>query len=173
MIIDNNIEYQEYVDPLKSIENPYKNQEIEEKKYIPSGGFFYILFNDSGKMVDFVLDDEFLNSKKKQELENNGYLKISEGDWNYYIGNIDSGVNGNGYIIDFNTKKPISAPILSKIDKMNLIKEKYEKEVEAYKQALLTAELNDDQELILEIKQEYTEFMNNYLQELNGVENNG
>ena len=39
-----------------------------------------------------------------------GYIEISKGDWEYYIGVHGRGDNGTGYIRDPKTGKPVSAP---------------------------------------------------------------
>lgn len=47
----------------------------------------------------------------EEKLLADGYIVISEEDWQHYIGNRGAGDNGTGYIRDAETGKPISAPL--------------------------------------------------------------
>jgi hypothetical protein len=51
-----------------------------------------------------------MTQEKRQELENDGFIEISEEEWNYYTGNMGEGENGTGYIRDMTTGLPVSAP---------------------------------------------------------------
>jgi hypothetical protein len=64
----------------------------------------------TGARITSVPCDEDLTDKKKVALEADGYVEISEEEWNYYIGNMGAGANGTGYIRDKITGKPIDAP---------------------------------------------------------------
>ena len=47
---------------------------------------------------------------ERQEYMNDGYIPISDEDYQHYIGNCGMGENGTGYIRDKETGKPVSAP---------------------------------------------------------------
>ena len=54
--------------------------------------------------VHYSTDDE------RQTYINDGYIPISDEDYQYYIGNRGAGDNGTGYIRNPETGKPVSAP---------------------------------------------------------------
>ena len=54
--------------------------------------------------VHYVTDEE------RQAYIADGYIPISDEDYQYYIGNRGAGDNGTGYIRDPKTGKPVSAP---------------------------------------------------------------
>ena len=54
--------------------------------------------------VHYTSDDE------RQKYINDGYIPISDEEYQYYIGNRGTGDNGTGYIRDTKTGTPVSAP---------------------------------------------------------------
>lgn len=56
------------------------------------------------KGVHYATDEE------RQKYINDGYIPISDEDYQHYIGNRGAGDNGTGYIRDQKTGKPVSAP---------------------------------------------------------------
>lgn len=66
-------------------------------------------FDDSGKRITSYPMDETIGEERYNELINDGYVEISEEDWNYYVGNIGNGKNGTGYIRGADGK-PTDAP---------------------------------------------------------------
>ena len=54
--------------------------------------------------VNYIMDEE------RQTYINDGYIPISDEDYQHYIGNRGMGDNGTGYIRDTQTGKPVSAP---------------------------------------------------------------
>ena len=56
------------------------------------------------KGVHYATDEE------RQKYINDGYIPISDEDYQHYIGNRGAGDNGTGYIRDPKTGKPVSAP---------------------------------------------------------------
>ena len=54
--------------------------------------------------VHYATEDE------RQKYLDDGYIPISDEDYQYYIGNRGAGDNGTGYIRDPKTGKPVSAP---------------------------------------------------------------
>lgn len=47
---------------------------------------------------------------ERQKYLDDGYIPITDEDYQYYIGNRGAGDNGMGYIRDLETGKPVSAP---------------------------------------------------------------
>ena len=66
-------------------------------------------FNSNGKRIASYPLDNSINDKKREELIADGYIEISEDDWNYYVGNKGGGANGTGYIRG-EDGKPTDAP---------------------------------------------------------------
>lgn len=60
--------------------------------------------------VHYTSDDE------RQKYINDGYIPISDEDYQHYIGNRGAGDNGTGYIRDTKTGKPVSAPPASPVE---------------------------------------------------------
>ena len=52
----------------------------------------------------------YTNKEDRQTYINDGYISISNEDYQHYIGNRGAGENGTGYIRDKKTGKPVSAP---------------------------------------------------------------
>lgn len=52
----------------------------------------------------------YMNAEERQKYINDGYISISNEDYQHYIGNRGAGDNGTGYIRDPKTGKPVSAP---------------------------------------------------------------
>lgn len=70
-------------------------------------------FDSEGNRTETFLGCEYSN-EQKAEMLSNGYVEISEEEWNYYVGNNGQGDNGTGYIRDVVTGKPVSAPPIPK-----------------------------------------------------------
>lgn len=71
---------------------------------------FLALFDAEGRRQTSVPRDDAEAYGGEEKLLAEGYVVISEDDFNYYIGNCGNGDNGTGYIRDLITGKPISAP---------------------------------------------------------------
>lgn len=66
-------------------------------------------FDSVGKRIASYPLDNTLTNDKKAELIADGYIEISEEEWNYYAGNRSAGKNGTGYIRG-KDGKPTDAP---------------------------------------------------------------
>ncbi len=62
------------------------------------------------KGIHYATDEE------RQKYINDGYIPISDEDYQHYIGNCGTGDNGTGYIRDTKTGKPVSAPPAPAVD---------------------------------------------------------
>lgn len=68
-------------------------------------------FDAQGRRLATVLFGiHYTTDAERQKYIDDGYIPISEEDYQYYIGNRGQGDNGTGYIRDQKTGKPISAP---------------------------------------------------------------
>ena len=79
----------------------------------------------------------------KEKLISDGYVEISDEDYQYYVGNKGQGDNGTGYIRDSTTGKPISAParVITLEEQANALKSEYEANVKAIDEAIQIAEI--------------------------------
>lgn len=74
-------------------------------------------FDAQGRRRATVLSGiHYVGDDKRQKYIDEGYIPISEEDYQYYIGNRGAGDNGTGYIRDHKTGKPVSAPPAPAVD---------------------------------------------------------
>ena len=68
-------------------------------------------FDTHGVRIATVLSGvHYTSDEERQKYINDGYIPISDEDYQYYIGNRGMGNNSTGYIRDPQTGKPVSAP---------------------------------------------------------------
>ena len=68
-------------------------------------------FDSSGHRETTVVKGvHYATDEERQKYINDGYIPISDEDYQHYIGNRGAGDNGTGYIRDTKTGKPVSAP---------------------------------------------------------------
>lgn len=129
-------------------------------------------FDSDGKRVASYPLDKTITKEQYTKLLDEGYIEISEEDWNYYVGNNGAGANGTGYIRDVKTGKPVDAPayVPTVGEKMSEIKANYESQIDTLKESLATATLAGDDDLVADLKAEYAELMAEYQNALKGVE---
>ena len=66
-------------------------------------------FNAQGKRIaSVILGIHYTTDEERQVYINDGYISISDEDYQHYIGNRGAGDNGTGYIRDIKTGKPVS-----------------------------------------------------------------
>ena len=101
--------------------------------------FMYLIkFDEEGKKISavpLILADDWGGVEK---LKNEGYIEVSDEDWNYYTGNCGDGDNDTGYIRDSITGKPISAParVITLEERVNALKAEYENNIKAIDEAI-------------------------------------
>ena len=106
--------------------------------------FMYLIkFDEEGKKISavpLILADDWGGVEK---LKNEGYIEVSDEDWNYYTGNCGDGDNDTGYIRDSITGKPISAParVITLEEQANALKAEYEAKVKAIDEAIQIAKI--------------------------------
>ena len=113
-------------------------------------------FDSAGNRTETLLACGFNEEEKAQKIAD-GYIEISEEDWNYYVGNNGTGANGTGYIRG-KDGKPTDAPahVPSTEEKRQAIIAQYEADKAGLQEQLIDAILHDDTELQEEIKAEMT-----------------
>ena len=120
--------------------------------------------------VLWVLADDWGGVEK---LKNEGYIEVSDEDWNYYTGNCGDGDNDTGYIRDSITGKPISAParVITLEEQANALKAEYEAKVKAIDEAIQIAKNNNDDEYVSELQQERQNILDEYAKKLEELTN--
>ena len=89
------------------------------------------------------------------------WIKISEEDFEKYKLSTHGGDNDTGYIYDFSTGKPISAParILSYTEKVNMTYQNYKVQLDNLKDNFINASIADDSNIIQDCKVEYQQLI--------------
>ena len=68
-------------------------------------------FDADGRRENTIVSSvHYATDEERQAYIADGYIPISEEDYQHYIGNRGAGNNGTGYIRDQQTGKPVSAP---------------------------------------------------------------
>ena len=109
-------------------------------------------FDANGRRTETLLTCEFTEEKKAEKLEQ-GYIEISEEDWNYYVGNKGQGANGTGYVRGADGK-PTDAPayVPSKEEQLAQLDSQYNADKDSLVQAYLSAQLYGDEDLMTTLK---------------------
>ena len=134
---------------------------------------YLIKFDEEGKKISavpLILADDWGGVEK---LKNEGYIEVSDEDWNYYTGNFGDGDNDTGYIRDNITGKPISAParVITLEEQANALKAEYEANVKAIDEAIQIAKNNNDDEYVRELQQERQNILDEYAKKLEELTN--
>ena len=132
-------------------------------------GIHYRTEEEKAAKIQQLKDDAY----KTQKIENLTALDISEEDFNYYIGNRGMGDNGTGYILDFETGRPVSAParVITLEEKLNTVRATYAQQISSIDEAISIAQNNNDQEYLTELQQERQSIMDQYAQALEEYQN--
>ena len=119
-------------------------------------------FDNKGYRRETYLSCEYTDEQRKAMLAD-GYVEISEEEWNYYVGNKGMGDNGTGYIRG-KDGKPISAPVRvpTKAEKIAQLENQYNTQKAEIKGYLMEAILSDDTDTITELKQEMADVEADY-----------
>lgn len=72
---------------------------------------YLVKFDDVGhRKATVIIGIHYTTDAERQKYIDDGYIPISDEDYQHYIGNRGAGDNGTGYIRDIKTGKPVSAP---------------------------------------------------------------
>lgn len=115
-------------------------------------------FDSSGKRITSYPLDDTLTNDKKAELIADGYIEITEDEWNYYVGNKGAGDNGTGYVRG-KDGKPVSAPahVATTEEKLLTLKSTYKADKAQLADYYLSAAMAGDTDTQAEIKAELEE----------------
>lgn len=129
-------------------------------------------FDKNGYRTETYISSEYTDEQKSQ-MYADGFVELSDEDFNYYIGNMGMGVNGTGYIRDSETGKPVDAPPPAPPTKEQRIAEldsDYKSNVSDLQNYMALAMLRNDTDLIAELQDEFLELQiayNEAIKELN------
>lgn len=74
-------------------------------------------FDTTGRRETTIVKGvHYASDEERQKYIDDGYIPISDEDYQHYIGNRGAGDNGTGYIRDPKTGKPVSAPPAPAVD---------------------------------------------------------
>ena len=120
-------------------------------------------FDENGRRGETRLACEY-TEEQKEEMIADGFVEISENDWNYYVGNRGAGDNGTGYIRDTKTGRPVSAPahIPTKAELLAQLESQYKADKSELTAYFAEAMLSGNEDVIAELKEEMSELEADY-----------
>lgn len=112
-------------------------------------------FDSLGRRITSYPMDASISTKQIKSLKSEGYIEISEDDWNSYVGNCGAGKNGTGYVRGADGK-PTDAPAHtpSTDEKKQAVIAQYEADKDGLMNYYADAALHDDTELMADLKAE-------------------
>lgn len=115
-------------------------------------------FDNAGKRMATYPIDILMTDEQKSAYLANGYIEISEEDWNYYVGNKGAGDNGTGYVRG-KDGKPVSAPahVATTEEKLLSLESAYKSDKAQLADYYLSAAMSGDTDTQAEIKAELEE----------------
>ena len=140
--------------------------DVSKQKYLSK-------FDENGKRISSIPMDITLTEERKNELLNDGYIIITQEEWEYYTDNRGMGENGTGYIRDPKTGKPVSAPpiVYTKSELANMAQGMYQSRVEDIDNQIIKATVKQDTELVQELTEEKQMWEQRYGEVLDAIEN--
>lgn len=118
--------------------------------------------------VDCTVDEDRIN-----EMVAEGYTLVDDADYQYYIGNHGRGDNGQGYVRDNATGKPISAPayIATPSEQANSLATAYTATVNDINSNIVLAMADGDTDTVAELKDDKSTALAEYKTKLEAVNN--
>lgn len=115
----------------------------------------------------------YATDEERQKYLEDGYIVISDEDYQHYIGNRGAGDNGTGYIRDPKTGKPVSAPAYTPTqeERANQLATSYAARVQELNNEIVAAMADGDEDLITELKAEKDKALGAYQKALEGLTN--
>lgn len=146
-------------------------ENIEMLNNEPKPISFLISFDGDGRRIETYIANEYTD-EAKQEMLNNGFVEVAEGEWRYYAGLEGIGDNGTGYVRG-KDGKPISAPayVPTKEEKLAQLDAKYDSDKAQLREYIGNALLLGDDELISDLRAEMTALDEVYESDRGAIEN--
>ncbi len=130
-------------------------------------------FSAEGKPEGFLLEGvNYKTPEEKAAKMNQGYVELTQEEWEYYTNNRGSGDNGTGYIRDPRTGRPVSAParVYTKVELADMAKGIYEAQVNELDNEIIKMSALGNQEAVDEINEEKQQVLAEYAQVLQQIE---
>lgn len=130
---------------------------------------YFCKFNENGEREASV--PSTMVDRYGEKLISDGYIEISDEDYQYYVGNRGQGDNGTGYIRDSTTGKPISAParVITLEEQANALKSACDTDVQAIDNAIDVATKNGNTERVAELQEMRQQRIQQYSDELENL----
>ena len=131
-------------------------------------------FDACGVRVSTVLSGvHYTDEGERKKYLDEGYIPISDEDYQHYIGNRGAGDNGTGYIRDPKMGKPVSAPAYTPTqeERANQLAVSYAARVQELNNEIVAAMADGDEDLITELKAEKGKALEAYQKALEGIKN--
>ena len=127
-------------------------------------------FDEKGCRQETYLSVDYTDEKKADMLKN-GYVEITQEEWEYYSDNRGKGDNGTGYVRDPETGKPVSAPahIPTKAEKLAQLDSQYDIDKAEMRKNMTNALLLGDDSLIADLRAEMTAIDTAYEEERQAI----
>ena len=115
----------------------------------------------------------YATDEERQTYIDDGYILISDEDYQHYVGNRGAGDHGTGYIRDQQTGKPVSAPAYTPTqeERANQLAVSYAARVQELNNEIVAAMADGDEDLITELKTEKGKALEAYQKALEGIKN--
>ena len=112
-------------------------------------------FDAEGKRISSYPLDVLMTAETIESMKSEGFIEISEEDWNHYVGNKGQGANGTGYIRGADGK-PTDAPayVPTKEEKMAALDVQYDNDKIVLSKYFTEAALSGDTALQEELRRE-------------------
>jgi hypothetical protein len=131
-------------------------------------------FDEQGKPQGFLLEGvNYKTVERKAELMAEGYVELTQDEWEYYTNNKGDGDNGTGYIRDPQTGKPVSAPprVYTKAELADTAYSICQSVVSANENEIVKATtLGGQDDYVAELREEIAEAEAKYAQQLEDIE---
>lgn len=130
-------------------------------------------FDNNGRRIDTVAKGIHYNDDVGRESYiAEGFVTITEEDWNYYVGNRGKGANGTGYIRDAETGKPVSAPpyVPTKEELAQRLYDECQADLRLIDGQITNAIAMGNNDLVTELRQERQERIEQYQKDLAELE---
>lgn len=114
-------------------------------------------FDENGKPQGFLLEGIHYRTQEEKEAKYaEGYVDLTQEEWEYYTGNKGEGENGTGYIRDPQTGQPVSAParVWTATELADMAFGRCNSECKSIDNEMVLAQANNDEELLAELREE-------------------
>lgn len=115
----------------------------------------------------------YTTDEERQTYIDDGYIPITDEDYQHYVGNRGMGDKGAGYIRDPQTGKPVSAPAYTPTqeERANQLAVSYAARVQELNNEIVAAMADGDEDLITELKAEKGKALEAYQKALEEIKN--